>query len=540
MPAKIKLYDYQRDAVDSVLASYRGGMRRPAISAATGSGKTIMFSKVIEESGERSLVIAHRKEIVEQAAQKIGYMIDPTDIGIVMAERNQADHPIVVASIQTIADPRRLARLGRFGLVVVDEAHHANSPSWMNTLRMLGVSNTGPTKALGASATWDRADGLGFEDVFDQIVYSIGIEQLIGSGHLADITAMLIETELDTSGVRSSHGDFNTEQLSQKIVDSNYADTLAAAVAAHARDRISLVFAPNVRTADLYRDALIDVGINAASVNGETPRSEREQVLADLRAGRIQAVVNCGIYTEGTDIPIVNCVVLGRPTQSRALFQQMVGRGLRNYPGKDNCLILDVSGASQRNSLQSVATLFGREPDVNRKKVASVRDWLAEEPATQAGFGGEVEDLTTVGGAFVQKAKPIEMLDRKKIAWIQIDNGAFSVPIGEYGQIVLRDNDRGLFDVIQFGRDSREVVGHDLDIGYAQGIAEQLVIEAGARTLVNPKAAWRRNKSARATEKQLNALHKWNVAFDAETITKVEASDLLSKAIAQANLRRSA
>src|SRR5690606_8223798 len=169
---RISLYPYQREAVDAIQAAYRGGMRRPALSAATGSGKTVMFSKLIEESGERSLVIAHRKEIIEQAAQKIGYVMPPSDIGIVMGDRNQFDTPVVVASIQTIANPQRLARLGRFGLVVVDEAHHAASPSYVEVLRRLGVSQRGGTKALGVSATWDRADNLGFEEVFEDIVYS--------------------------------------------------------------------------------------------------------------------------------------------------------------------------------------------------------------------------------------------------------------------------------------------------------------------------------------------------------------------------------
>ena len=541
MPATLKLFDYQRDAVDAIKTSWLGGMRRPAISAATGAGKTIMFAKAIEESGERTLVVAHRKEIIEQAAQKIGYVIDPREIGIVMAERNQADYPIVVASIQTIANPKRIARLGRFGLVVVDEAHHATSPVYRNAMRLLGASGNGPTKALGVSATWDRADGLGFEEVFDEIVYSIGIEQLIASGHLADISAIRIETELDTTGVRSNNGDFSAEQLSQRIVDSNYADTLAAAVKQYASDRISLVFAPNVRTADLYRDALIAEGINAVSVNGETPRSEREQAIADLRNRRIQAIVNVGVFTEGTDIPIVDCVVLGRPTQSRALFQQMVGRGLRNYPNKTNCLLIDCAGASQRNTLQSVATLFGRDPQDTKQQLKSVREWLEEEPVSQPGLGFDGEDLTSVGGKFRQLAKQIEVIDRKKLAWQMIDNGAFIIPAGEHGQIVLRDNDRGLFDVVRHGsKGDREILGSDLDIGYAQGIAEQKVNELGVKTLANPRAGWRRNKKALATDSQKNALTKWRVGFDPETITKVEASDLLTQTIARANMRRGA
>jgi ATP-dependent helicase IRC3 len=532
---RITLYPYQREAVDAVHAAYGGGIRRPAVSAATGAGKTVVFSKVIEESGERTLVIAHRKEIIEQAAQKIGYVLPPSDIGIVMADRNQFDAPVVVASIQTIANPRRLARMGRFGLVVVDEAHHAASPSYIEVLRQLGVSRKGATKALGVSATWDRADNLGFEDTFEEIVYSIDIETLIASGHLSDIRALLIETHLDTAGVPGNgSGDFNAEALSRRIVDSDYADTLAAAVKQHAPDRHSLVFAPNVRTAELYRDALRAVGISAEMVHANTPRSEREEIVAALASGRLQVAVNCGVFTEGTDIPIVDCVVMGRPTKSRALYQQMAGRGLRRYPGKDACLILDLVGNAERLDLQSAASLIGRQRKPGQKEVRSFRELIAE-PA-EPDIKGEL------GTSFVQQAKPVELIDRKRLAWTQIDLSksgvpVFSLPVGEAGQIVLQDDAAGAFNVVRFGRDrTREVLAEHMDIGYAQGIAEAYVAEAGVTTLVNPKARWRTRKEP-ATEKQLAALVKWKVPFE-EGITKAEASDLLDQAITKANLRR--
>lgn len=534
---RITLFPYQREAVDAIHAAYRGGMRRPALSAATGSGKTVMFSKVIEESGERTLVIAHRKEIIDQAAQKIGYVLPPSDVGIVMAERNQFDAPVVVASIQTIANPRRLARLGRFGLVVVDEAHHAASPSYVEVLRQLGVSRKGSTKALGVSATWDREDGLGFEETFEDIVYSIDIESLIASGHLSDIRALLIETHLDTAGVPGNgSGDFNAEALSRRIVDSDYADTLAAAVKQHAPGRHCLVFAPNVRTAALYRDALRTVGISAEMVHANTPRSEREQIVAALGSGTLSAVVNCGVFTEGTDIPIVDCVVMGRPTKSRALYQQMAGRGLRRYPGKDDCLILDLVGNAERLDLQSAASLIGRVRKPGQKEVRSFRELIAQPAEADVEVKGEL------GSAFVQKAKAVELIDRKRLAWTQVDLTAagvpvFSLPVGESGQIVLQDDSRGQFNVVRFGRDrTREVLAEHMDIGYAQGIAEAYVSEAGVSTLVNPKARWRTRKEP-ATEKQLAALVKWKVPFE-EGITKAEASDLLDQAITKANLRR--
>lgn len=535
----LNLFPYQREAVGAIQAAYREGVRRPALSAATGSGKTIMFAKVIEESAERALVIAHRKEIIEQAAQKVGYVIDPADVGIVMADRNQFDAPVVVASIQTLTNPRRLARLGQFGLVVIDEAHHAASPSYVDVLGRLGVGAGLGTKALGVSATWDRADGLGMDHVFDRIVYTVGIEHLIATGHLADIRALTIETQLDTSGVPDNGGgDFNAEALSRRIVDSDYADTLAHAVVQHAANRISLVFAPNVRTADLFRDALRDAGIAAESVNGETPRHDRERIVADLRAGRVRAVVNCGVFTEGTDLPIVDCVVMGRPTRSRALYQQMAGRGLRRYPGKTECLILDLVGNATRLPLQTAASLLGRTPKDGTAEITSFRQWIAEPElhgSPVSGPGPEVKGV--LGQAFMQSAQAVELVDRDRLAWAQMDIATFSLPAGEQGQVVLRQDPRGTYEVLQFGRDrSRRELGSGLDIGYAQGVAEAFVMEAGAETLVDPNATWRKRK-APATDKQRAALDRWRIPYEPE-ITKVEASDLLDRAITRANLRR--
>lgn len=534
----LRLYPYQREAVDAIHAAHRGGMRRPALSAATGSGKTVMFSKVIEESQERTLVIAHRRELIDQAVQKIGYIIDPTEVGIVMAERNDFTHPIVVASIQTILDPRRLARMGRFGLVVVDEAHHAASPSYRKVLHQLGVSQHGATKALGVSATWDRLDNQGFDGIFDDIVYAIDIESLIASGHLSDIRALMIETHLDTTGVhKTDSGDLNTEALSRRIVDSDYADTLAAAVKEHASDRYSLVFAPNIRTSELYRDALRAVGIQAESVSGETPNAERERIVADLRAGRLRAVVNVGVFTEGTDIPIVDCIVMGRPTISRALYQQMAGRGLRRYPGKTDCLILDLVGNAGRLDLQSAASLIGRDPQKQRRQIDSFRDWIAEPD--EAGEGDGPEAKGDLGQQFVQKAKAIELIDRKRLAWTQIDlskNGmpVFALPAGEQGQVVLQDDQQGAFNVIRFGRDrSREVLGEHMDIGYAQGVAESFVAEVGAMALVNPRSRWRKNP---ISDKQKELMRKWRLPFT-DDMTSGEASELISAEKLRRDLR---
>lgn len=531
----LTLYPYQRRAVDAVTAAWAGGMRRPALSAATGSGKSVMLAKAIEESGERTLVIAHRKEIIDQLAERIKWVIDDADVGVVMADRNQPRHPVVVASIQTLANRRRLAQLGRFGLVVVDEAHHSVAPMYVNTLRTLGVLQQGATKALGVSATWDREDGKGFEHIYDEIVFEIGIEELIGSGHLCDLQAMVIETHLDTTGLPSHDGDFNAEALSRRVVESDYADTLAHAVKTYAADRTSLVFAPNVRTAELFAETLRANGIDAVSVNGETPKDERDRIVADLRAGRIQAVTNVDVFTEGTDIPNVDAVVMGRPTRSRARYQQCLGRGLRTWPMKQNCLVLDLIGQAGRLKLQTAASLLGREDAP--KHVTSFRELLARPKPT----GDTVEVKGALGRDFTQTAQPIELIDRTKLAWVQLESNAFSLSAGGQGTLIMRAAPDDTYTLTRYGRErsDTEEIARGLDIGYAQGIAERYVQDHEVSTLADPNARWRKRKEP-ATEKQLHALGRWKIQHDPESITKREASDLLGAAIARANLRRGA
>lgn len=524
MTIQIELRDYQRAAADAIHRAHATGMRRPGVSMATGAGKSVLLAKVIEESNERALVIAHRKEIVEQNAAKLGYFIDPFDIGIVMAQTKQVDRPVVVASIQTIAGNRRLlAQLGRFGLVVYDESHHSVSPTAVAALRQLGVGKGLQTKALGVTATWDRSDGVGLDAIWDQIVYQVDIETLIAAGHLCDIEAIQVITEFDESG--NGARDWSDADVAQRVTQANLAAPLAQAVREHAADRTSLVFSPDVSTAFQYRDALRAVGIPAEVVHGETPKRQREAILRDFKAGRIKALCNCGVFTEGTDIPIVSCIVMGRPTKSRSLFQQMLGRGLRTYPGKENCVVLDIVGSTNEHRLQTTADLMGLPLSPGKQRIGSVRTRLVN-PADDP-------DFDYVG--FQISTQRTELLDRKKMAWTQVELDAFSLPAGDQGSVVIAAQADGTWNVVQFGRDNNTVeLARGLDIGYAQGVAEQRVHEVEAKVLANPKARWRTQP---ATENQIAALIRMKIPHQ-PGITKGEASDLMDARINRGKLRQ--
>jgi superfamily II DNA or RNA helicase len=532
----IQLRDYQQDAVAAVEGAHRSGMRRPGLAIPTGGGKTIVFAEIIKRSPERTLVIAHRKELIDQAAQKISFVgIDRDDIGIVMANRNEADRPIVVASLPTIVNPKRLAQLGQFGLVVYDEAHHSVSPTAVRVLNGLGVGPGLPTNALGVTATWDRLDKLGLDAIWDQIVYQLYIEQLIAAGHLSDIRALTIETHLDTTGIATKHGEYDMSEVERRIVDSDYADTLAHAVRDQASERTSLVFAPNVATAFVYRDALRGVGISSEVVSGETPAAQRSEILNRFQAGHLRSIVNVGVFTEGTDIPRVDCIVMGRPTQSRALYQQMAGRGLRVFPGKTDCLVIDLVGITEDHKLQKAASLIGRKAKAGTKDVRSFREWIEGEASYDEPGTTMVEVRGALGQTFRQQARAVDLIDRKRLAWTQVELNAFSLPAGEQGSVVITEQRDRTWSVVQFGRDnSTTEIARGLDFGYAQGVAEQQVVEAEAKVLADPKARWR---SKPASEKQLTTLTNMRITHE-PTITAGEASDLISARFNRSTLRK--
>ena len=261
-------------------------------------------------------------------------------------------------------------------------------------------------------------------------------------------------------------------------------------------------------------------------MTGETPSHLRQQIIGQLSRGDLQAVVNVGVFTEGTDIPRVDSIVMGRPTKSRALYSQMAGRGLRTHPLKTDCKIIDLVNIT-RLPLQCAADLTaGIDPLTGKRK--SAKPLAGPGPEAVGELGASYQLLTAARS----------VIDRSRISWQQLEGDIFAASIGE-GQVILQPSTRNSddYDVIRYGKDAKDVLAEHVDIGYAQGIAEGAIAEAGANALVDKDARWRRSK-APASEKQISALVKWRIPHNPETITKVEASNLLDAAIAKANMRR--
>ncbi|KAJ2491921.1 DEAD DEAH box helicase [Coemansia sp. RSA 2050] len=365
------LRPYQQECIDKCLASLRAGIRRQAVSLPVGSGKTVVFSNLIQqipaptELATKTLVLAHREELLEQAARQIQAASPQLSIAIDQGTRQAnpaAD--VIVASVATLGRMRstRLQRhdASRYKCIIIDEAHHAAASSYT---RILEHFQGGPF-VWGCSATLHRHDRLRLTDVFDQIVYQKPFLEMVREGWLCPMRITTVRTACNISGVRSQAGDFATAALSQAVnVDArNLAVVRSHATLAEGR-KSTLVFAVDVAHAHDLVSYFAHYGTRAEAVLGTTTTAERERILSDFRSGKLPVLVNCGILTEGTDIPNIDCVMMARPTRSSVLFQQMLGRGMRKSPGKQDCLVIDFVDSFRRSiSLITLPTLLGLDP----------------------------------------------------------------------------------------------------------------------------------------------------------------------------------
>src|SRR6266699_3759444 len=373
---------YQYEAVAALLTAAARGVQRPLLVPPTGTGKTIIFALLVQRRGGRALILAHRDELIQQAVDKL-YLVDPTlPLGIVQAERDELTAPTVVASVQTLSRRPRLARLvPDFRTIVIDEAHHAPAPSYRRILEYCQAWRPDGPLVVGVTATPARGDRQSLRQVFDGIVYQKTLVEMMQAGYLVDLRAMQVVLQADFDALRTQHGDFIEAELETLLLAANAPAQVLAAFQAHAADRKALLFTPTVATAYAMAATFCAAGIAAEALDATTPIATRRAILQRLHTGATRGVANCAVLTEGFDEPSVDCIIVARPTQSLPLYQQMLGRGTRTYPGKTDCLILDVVGVSTRHTLHTAATLFGCAPaTLARQSVLAVLD-AEERPA---------------------------------------------------------------------------------------------------------------------------------------------------------------
>ena len=359
-----ELRPYQAEAKQAILAAWDEGYRKTLLVLPTGCGKTVVFSSVTENQvnkGHRVLIMAHRGELLDQAADKLKEA-SGLDSVLEKAESTSLGSflPVTVGSVQSLAQEKRLARFPNdyFQDIIVDEAHHCLSDSYKRVLDHFPDANI-----LGVTATPDRGDMKNLGEFFDSKAYEYSMTEAIREGYLCPIKAQMIPLELDIADVGISSGDFSAGEIGHAL--EPYLHQIAAEMTTYCQGRKTVVFLPLIATSQKFCAMLNDAGLRAAEVNGNS--DDRLEVLADFEAGKYDVLCNSMLLTEGWDCPSVDCIVVLRPTKIRSLYQQMVGRGMRLSPGKTELLLLDFLWMTERHDLCRPSALISKDEAIAKK-----------------------------------------------------------------------------------------------------------------------------------------------------------------------------
>ncbi|MGC6173221.1 DEAD/DEAH box helicase [Lacrimispora sp. 38-1] len=408
----MELRPYQSEAKAAIFEEWDKGVRRTLLVLPTGCGKTIVFAKVTEDCvrrGNRVLIMAHRGELLDQAADKIG---KATGLGCATEKAEETClgswFRVVVGSVQSLTREKRLKQfpVDYFDTIIIDEAHHCLSDSYQKILDYFKGANI-----LGVTATPDRGDMRNLGECFDSLAYEYTLPKAIKAGYLSPIKALTLPLKLDLSAVGMQSGDFKSGDIATAL--DPYLYQIADEMEKHCKDRKTVVFLPLVKTSQKFRDILNNKGFKAAEVNGDS--KDRAEVLAAYERGDYNVLCNSMLLTEGWDCPSVDCIVVLRPTKVRSLYSQMVGRGTRLFPGKDHLLLLDFLWHTERHELCHPASLICQDEEVARKMTENIEQAgcpvdieLAEKQAAEDVVAQREEAL----------AKKLEEMKKRKKALV--------------------------------------------------------------------------------------------------------------------------
>lgn len=484
----MELRPYQEAARQAIHTQWNSGVQRTLLVLPTGTGKTIVFAAVVEDAvraGRRVLILAHRGELLDQAADKIR-----RSTGLASAvEKAESSclgswYRVVVGSVQSLQRPQRLEPFPHdyFGTIVIDEAHHAITDGYRRVLDWFPEADV-----LGVTATPDRGDMRNLGEVFGSLAYEYKLTEAIRDGFLCRILAQTIPLQLDISTVGMSGGDYAVGELGGAL--DPYLDQIAAEMKKHCRDRKTVVFLPLIKTSQKFRDILNAHGFNAAEVNGQS--ADRAEVLADFEAGKYNVLCNSMLLTEGWDCPSVDCVVVLRPTKVRSLYSQMVGRGTRLSPGKKDLLLLDFLWLTDRHELCRPADLICED----RAVAQQMTDNLAAAACPE-----DIEDAAKQAGEDVVAQR--EEALAKQLAEQRRKRARLVDPL-QYEMSIQAEDLTGY--VPAFGWESSPPTAEQLTALEKLGIQPDGVDSAGKAGLLLDRLAKRRDEGL-TTPKQIRCL----------------------------------
>lgn len=371
---KYTLRPYQEECIRTVNELPDGS--RAIVALATGLGKTVCAAN-FERKG-RMLILSHRDELVRQPEKFFD-----CSFGIEKAEETAHGEEVVSASVQSFYTDKRLSRYSPddFDLIVVDEAHHAAAPSYKKIINYFR-----PRKLIGLTATPNRGDGQSLRGVFNDICFSRSLLWGIRNGYLSNVKATIVYSDADISGVSMSAGDYAAGELETALERSEYYRTAASAYLeddGHNRYH-TVIYCVGVGACEIIAKTIREElpkneRDTVQIITGSTPTEERHRIEEDFLSGKVRCIVNCMVLTEGSDLPVIDRVIVCRPTANNTLYTQIVGRGTRLSEGKDHCLVMDVVPETTR-SLCSVYSLLGEDihkiPKDIREKTENEADLL--------------------------------------------------------------------------------------------------------------------------------------------------------------------
>lgn len=495
------LREYQQECIDSIIHAGTGAW---LAVMATGLGKTVTFAN-LPRTG-RTLILSHRRELVTQPKKYFD-----CNYGIELGSQHSHGEPVVSASVQTMAHRLHNFAPDEFDRIICDEAHHSGAKTYHDIFNYFQ-----PRQLIGFTATPNRSDSVRLDDVFQDIVFERDLKWGIQNGYLSDIYCQRVNIGYDLSHVKTSGGDYAPGELEEAM------DGTADAIAQAYKDLAvgaTLIFAVSVKQSEEIAKRIP----GATVVSGKTPPKERQALIDGLANGSIPCLVNCMVFTEGTDIPRVETVIIARPTQSDSLYTQMVGRGLRLAPGKNKLNLIDCIGVTGSRSLCTAPSLLGIDlSPVPEKKQQELEGLLFDLP-------DKATALSDCPESWIRNVEIVDLWAKTQsynthgVNWFKQPDGRMTLSL-PHKRLTIPPADK--LGRCNFG-------GRVVTMQYALDNAYKMLL----RDHSEEKYIWDVSAAKRwgvqpASEKQLKLVQRFCKDFDCNNLTKLQASQILNRRLA--------
>jgi superfamily II DNA or RNA helicase len=544
----MQLRPYQTAILDAILTNYRQGIRRQAVVAATGTGKTLCFAQIPSlmhaDLPGQILVLVHTEELVEQNAEELRKSNPDLNVDIEMAERHADPNAnIIVASVPTLGRART-SRREKFNwdnitICICDELHHSVSETYRRIFETGGFLKAGTHKLLvGFTATQNRSDGTPLNEIYEKIVYDYPIRRGIEEKFLCDLTGVRVDTRTCLDYVHTVSGEFNQTELAETVNTPERNSLIVESWIKEARPRKSVAFTVNIEHAQDLAKAFRQHGIAAEASWGTDP--ERAAKLARHKSGETLVLTNCAILLEGYNDPSIACIILARPTKSSLLFTQAIGRGTRLFEGKANCLIIDVVDSTKRHSLASLASLLGLPKTLNLRGQSAIAALKIVEDAAREYPHVDLSGLRDIAKLqeYIEQVNfwdtkfPEEVEQFSEFVWHR-SLGGFVLSMPNREKLEIKQNLLGTFDItgvlngrsIGFVADSLEQAFHKCDALVVAKVSQHLPV-------LTRKAKWHDAPATPAQILTLSKLLRGTGRVIPENLSKGEASRVIGQQIA--------